>query len=368
MHRDMSEARLVATVIGIVLVVSPLCGCLGEDGGGGGNGGGVTWERPTQVRVEGVSPNGTTSTVGLSLRLYDGSSHVTRWDVQLRLMARDSKGFEMLNISMPIKARDFTTRTVDNVVDTWYNTTVPFAAFKKSTDKIPGIFTGRMMTAFAWITYEGATYKQSPEPMFINMAIIPDALLLPNIGPSAAIDGPMTAWEGDEVTFDASNSTDDGGIDGLSFAWEWGDGSTSTFLVDELESHRYAGDGTYTVNVTVTDTEGASAIASLNVTIEDPLQVTVYQSAVVIDPGKHYLDTYVAMRLQNIGPAAIGLAGFAPYLRDGAGKEVKDNGSEEELPPALQVATTITVVYYFDTPDGFAATWLRAGGDLYPMP
>jgi len=366
MHRKMSDLRARGAVISIVLMTGLLCGCIGGDNGG--TPGDVTWEEPTQVRVEGVSPVEAGNTVNVSLRLYDGSNHVSRWDVQLRLMARDSLGFEMLNISMPIKARDFTTKTVDNVVDTWYNTTIPFIAFKKSSDKTPGFLTGRMMTMYAWMTYEGTTYKQSPSPLLINMAIIPNGLLLPNEPPSAAIYGPLTAWEGEELPFDASNSTDDAGFDALSFAWDWGDGDTTTYFASAHQSHRYPRGGVYTVNVTVTDADGTFDNASLTVTIEDPLRVTVYQSAVVIDPGKHFGDTYVAMKLQNVGPAAISMAGFSPYLRSGSGSEVKDNGTEDDIPAVLDVATTVSVVFYFDTPDGFVATYVRAGEDLYPMP
>jgi hypothetical protein len=366
MQRKMSDLRPLAIVIGIVLMTSLLCGCVGE--GNGGTHGTVTWVRPTQVRVEGVSPVEAASAVNISLRLYDGENHVSQWDVQLRLIAQDSLGFVMLNISMPIKAKDFTTKTVDNVIDTWYNTSIPFVAFKKSSDKVLGILTGRMMTVYAWITYEGTTYKQSPAPLLINMAVIPHALLVPNVAPSAAIYGPPTAWEGDEVSFDAGNSTDDSGFDGLSFAWDWGDGNTTTYFADEHESHSYPRDGVYTVNVTVTDGEGASDAAFFNVTIEDPMRVTIYQSNVVIDPGTHFGDTYVAVKLQNVGPVAIGLAGFSPRLRNMAGAEVKDNGTQDDLPAVLGVATTVSVVFYFDTPDGFVATYLRVGEDLHPMP
>ena len=366
MHNRKSDLSARVLAIALVLMTGLLCGCVGDDNGG--THGSVSWDKPTQVRVEGVQPDEVANVVNLTVRLYDGSSHVSRWDVQLRLMAQDSKGFEMLNISMPIKARDFTTKTVDNVVDTWYNTTVPFMAFKKSSDKILGILTGRMMTAHAWITYEGTTYKQSPAPLLINMAIIPYAMLVPNIAPSAAIDGTLTAWEGDEVSFDAGNSTDDSGFDGLSFAWDWGDGNTTTYFADEHESHSYPRDGVYTVNVTVTDGEGASDAAFFNVTVEDPLRVTIYRSNVVIDPGTHFGDTYVAMKLQNVGPAAISLAGFSPHLRNGAGAEVEDNGTQDDIPAVLEVATTVSVVFYFDTPDGFVATCLRVGEDLYPMP
>jgi len=82
-----------------------------------------------------------------------------------------------------------------------------------------------------------------------------------NTAPVAAfsifLDGPVV--EGDRVhsremmTFDASNSTDEGGID--RYQWDFGDG----FLQEgPLVSHAFEATGTYTVTLKVTDIHGAS--------------------------------------------------------------------------------------------------------------
>lgn len=60
---------------------------------------------------------------------------------------------------------------------------------------------------------------------------------------------------GEPITFNASDSYDpDGSI--ASFFWDYGDGSNATGMV---VSHVYAGNGTFTVTLTVTDDDGMSA-------------------------------------------------------------------------------------------------------------
>ena len=66
-------------------------------------------------------------------------------------------------------------------------------------------------------------------------------------------------------SFDASASSDDGGITG--YAWAFGDGAAGTGVT---ASHAYAAGGTYKVTLTVTDTAGQTGSVSHDVTVSQP--------------------------------------------------------------------------------------------------
>lgn len=81
--------------------------------------------------------------------------------------------------------------------------------------------------------------------------------------PVAATDGPYTGLEGSPVTLGAAGSSDPDG-DVLSYAWDFGDGSTGTGATPQ---HIYADNGNYIVTLTVTDPTGAEATATTAVTV-----------------------------------------------------------------------------------------------------
>jgi serine protease len=64
------------------------------------------------------------------------------------------------------------------------------------------------------------------------------------------------------VTFTDASSDSDGAV--VAWSWNFGDGNTSTV---QNPAHTYAADGTYTVSLTVTDDDGATAVTSQNVTV-----------------------------------------------------------------------------------------------------
>lgn len=100
--------------------------------------------------------------------------------------------------------------------------------------------------------------------------LVDDATVIVNVLPGnhkpiATIDvQPTRAKMGDKIAFDAARSHDADG-DSLSYAWDFGDGSTA---LTPQASHAYAAPGIFTVRLRVSDPSGASSEATALVTIE----------------------------------------------------------------------------------------------------
>lgn len=87
--------------------------------------------------------------------------------------------------------------------------------------------------------------------------------------PSASITGPQEVTPGTNISFDASESTDDMEIGG--YEWDFnGDGETDAVTTDATVTHRFTDEGTYNVTVTVFDTYGNGDTAELSVTVDNP--------------------------------------------------------------------------------------------------
>ncbi len=82
-----------------------------------------------------------------------------------------------------------------------------------------------------------------------------------NAPPTAAFnfDGPQFPETPVQFDFDASQSADDSGI--VEYAWNFGDGQNQT-TTTPIASHSYTSAGSFTVTLTVTDNQGASAQTS----------------------------------------------------------------------------------------------------------
>ena len=88
----------------------------------------------------------------------------------------------------------------------------------------------------------------------------------PNLPPVSDPNGPYMGIEGQPVSFDGSGSYDpDGTI--VSYDWNFGDGNTGSGV---SPSHTYAAAGSYIVNLTVTDDDGASDTATTTAVIDTP--------------------------------------------------------------------------------------------------
>ena len=87
----------------------------------------------------------------------------------------------------------------------------------------------------------------------------------PNQQPAASARGPYAGVEGTAITFDGGASSDPENQP-LSYIWNFGDGTTATVAAP---NHSYADNGTYVVQVAVSDPLGASDTATTQATIEN---------------------------------------------------------------------------------------------------
>ncbi|MFN7151611.1 MAG: PKD domain-containing protein, partial [Microthrixaceae bacterium] len=99
-----------------------------------------------------------------------------------------------------------------------------------------------------------------------------DGSLVAADAPVVVLDAaPVTGPRRLQVRFTGSGSTDPEG-DELSYAWEFGDGATST---EPDPVHEYTSIGTVTARLTVTSTSGLSSTASVDITVTDNAPVAV---------------------------------------------------------------------------------------------
>ena len=96
---------------------------------------------------------------------------------------------------------------------------------------------------------------------------------IPTAEPPAAIAtaSPTTGPRRLEVRFDGTGSSDPAG-DELTYAWDFGDGATST---EAAPTHEYTAVGTFTATLTVTNTSGLTADTTVTISVADNAPVAV---------------------------------------------------------------------------------------------
>lgn len=94
---------------------------------------------------------------------------------------------------------------------------------------------------------------------------------------------PQSPNEGEAVAFDATASDPDG--DALSYAWDFGDGTTST-QVDP--SHTYDDNGTYQVKLAVSDGKGGSAEVEIGVVVANVAPTATFSNSGPVDEGSSF--------------------------------------------------------------------------------
>jgi PKD repeat protein len=100
-----------------------------------------------------------------------------------------------------------------------------------------------------------------------------------NIAPViTVITGDTTTTEGTSASFNAT-ATDPGILDTHTIDWDFGDGNTTTSLLNP--SHIYTQNGSYTVTLTITDKDGAVSNDTITVTINKPPTISLSDISIV---------------------------------------------------------------------------------------
>jgi len=189
-----------------------------------------------------------------------------------------------------------------------------------------------------------------------------------NVAPTASLTGPTTGNEGDVLSF--VGSATDPGSDSLTYAWDWGDGTTGT---GTSPTNAWADEGTYTVALSVFD-GSATDVETSTVTIANVAPVFASSPTtnllqgvawswlpVVTEPGADTLvfatsasmpaamtlDTATGQLDWTPAYADVGTASFTMTVDDG------DGGSDI-------ISVTLTIAFEDSEPDGMADSWETA--------
>ena len=102
--------------------------------------------------------------------------------------------------------------------------------------------------------------------------------------PTASAGGPYGGAEGSPIGFNAS-ATDPDGDDALSYAWDFGDGTSGS---GASATHTYAQDGVYSIRLIVTDTPGLADTALTTASVANVSPVIAPFDGATLLPGETY--------------------------------------------------------------------------------
>ncbi len=194
----------------------------------------------------------------------------------------------------------------------------------------------------------------------------------PDPNPKAVLTGPSEAWVGEVVDFDATGSRDRGTeFEILNFSWEMGDNTTfwgKPFVSGWIASpnHTYEHEGTYLVNLTVTDTWGNQGHANLTILVRYQLNMTVNARGTWVSEDSLNNTTYFNLTVQNVWTGLFDVPQVRIRMVNETGGEVAPRAQTGDAVPAnLTAGESFTLQVHFAVPPGFEAKGLTVTEELY---
>ncbi len=139
-----------------------------------------------------------------------------------------------------------------------------------------------------WQTYQTTVDAVEALSGYNLLALLPDHIELAvesNTKPPVGVtNGPFTSNEGSSVSFSAAGSSDADG-DALTYAWSFGDGAIAS---GSAATHTYAQDGSYNVQLVVTDVLGLADTVQTTATVANVAPTVAAFSGAVLLPGETY--------------------------------------------------------------------------------
>src|SRR6185437_10228459 len=131
-----------------------------------------------------------------------------------------------------------------------------------------------------WHTYQTTVDAVEALTGYNLLDKLPDAIEIPieanDHEPTARIAGATTTTEGTPLQLSGSSSSDPDAGDALTFAWDFGDGTTD---VGPSPSHAYIDNGSYAVRLTVMDKYGLTSTATSTVAVANAAPVAQLASS-----------------------------------------------------------------------------------------
>lgn len=190
--------------------------------------------------------------------------------------------------------------------------------------------------------------------------------------PVVKLEGPSEAWVGDIVEFNTSGTKDDDTeLDALDFEWDMGDNTTykgKPFVSKWIMAvnHTYELEGTYRVDLTVTDVWGNEGNANWSLFVRYQLNMTVNSRGTWLSEDSLNNTTYFNITIRNVWTGQFDVPPLLLRLANATGGEVVPRAlTGDPVPGNLTAGSSFTFQAHFRPPEGFGtAVSLRVSEKL----